>query len=129
MEGALNVMEQDIYNKELSSSEKNIIRAFIKLDIYFLKGLNEDLEYSFDYKQEFIQKLEKNFKDLKENDVTSLVPFRQSSVYSLTNKIEKKEGLKYLTSSFKITVFFLIFRILFFNPSRHKLCTLQCMIL
>ena len=52
--------------------EKHIKEAFINLNPSILENLDEDAVYSYDYKHEFIDKLDKLFREIKSKGILSL---------------------------------------------------------
>ncbi|WP_010518960.1 hypothetical protein [Croceivirga radicis] len=50
-----------------------ILNAFVNLDISFLDELNNELDFSSDYKLEFIDKMNLLFEEQKKNGVEELV--------------------------------------------------------
>ena len=52
--------------------EKHIKEAFINLNPSILENLDEDAVYSYDFKHEFIDKLDKLFREIKSKGISNL---------------------------------------------------------
>ena len=57
---------------KIETTRKVIVKSICGLDESYLNQLDDDIIYSYDYKDELIQKFRANFKELKSNGITSL---------------------------------------------------------
>jgi len=68
------------------NSDIIITKSFEALDIYLLNKLDEQCSYSYDYKSELIEKLDKLFKEYKSQGIKSLVTKEIKCMFCYPNK-------------------------------------------